>query len=271
MSEAPDTFTKDRMRWLDAIGAHPDLDAAAFKLAYLISGLVNRKTGDAWPSLDYLASAMGMNERSVRRLTDALVSRGFLSKSRGGDGRPNRYRMMLSDRTPMSTLSDDRPDTNVHFEISDRTSTSLRPDIHVRQTGHPCPPISLSISLNDLSEKNILVKAPPKPDLENEFEDLWSHYPKKRSKGRALKAFKAARKRVSLETISAGLMRYAAEREGQDPKYTKHLASWLNDECWNDEPAAPRPLASEGGGSGSWQSGKDRTRAALRIVREGSV
>ncbi|OKO71893.1 hypothetical protein AC630_31760 [Bradyrhizobium sp. AS23.2] len=42
-----------------------------------------------------------------------------------------------------------------------------------------------------------------------------------------------------------GAMRYAAERTGQDPKFTKHPATWLNGECWKDEPEPPaRPRMS---------------------------
>jgi hypothetical protein len=33
-------------------------------------------------------------------------------------------------------------------------------------------------------------------------------------------------------------MRYAAERTGEDDKYTKHPATWLNAECWKDAPTA---------------------------------
>ena len=36
-------------------------------------------------------------------------------------------------------------------------------------------------------------------------------------------------------------MRYAAERTGQDAHWTKHPATWLNNECWKDEPAPSPP------------------------------
>ncbi|MFO1131162.1 MAG: hypothetical protein U1E16_03965 [Hyphomicrobiales bacterium] len=264
-----DTLTKDRLQWLDAILADPDL-GATFRLAYLISGHVSRKTGDAWPGLGYLAATLGMNERSVRRMIDLLVSRGFLVKKRGGDGKPNRYRMVMSDRTPVSDQNETRPDTDVHSEISDRTFVTDRLDISVTQTGHQCPPNSLKNSLKELSEEeSISVSGTPKPDLE--FEDLWSHYPRKVAKGRARSAFKAALKRTDLPTIKAGVLRYAAERTGQDPQFTKHLASWLNAECWNDEPAPPRVEHMGSVIASTRQTGKDRTLAALRQVRGGDT
>lgn len=38
-------------------------------------------------------------------------------------------------------------------------------------------------------------------------------------------------------------MRYAAQRDDEDPRFTKHPATWLQGKCWLDEPgpAAARP------------------------------
>lgn len=81
----------------------------------------------------------------------------------------------------------------------------------------------------------------PKPDFESEFEkDLWPIYPRKAGKGQALKAYCAARKQTSREIIVAGAERYALERAGQDHSFTKHPATWLNGQCWLDEPTPPR-------------------------------
>jgi hypothetical protein len=41
------------------------------------------------------------------------------------------------------------------------------------------------------------------------------------------------------EELLAGAMRYAAERVGQDPKFTKNPATWLNKGSYADEPAQP--------------------------------
>lgn len=100
--------------------------------------------------------------------------------------------------------------------------------------------------------------ASPAPDLENkqtnkpeskkdiaplalEFDEtFWPAYPLKRGKADALKAFLAARKRASLEIIMAGVRRYAAERAGEDSKFTKHAQGWLSGDHWTDEPAPLR-------------------------------
>jgi hypothetical protein len=69
------------------------------------------------------------------------------------------------------------------------------------------------------------------------FEKFWRIYPKRVAKEAARKAFaKAVKDSVDPEVIIAGAKRYAITRGGQDPKYTKHPATWLNAGCWQDEP-----------------------------------
>lgn len=71
----------------------------------------------------------------------------------------------------------------------------------------------------------------------DEFDrDFWPVYPRKVGKGQAIKAYRAARKRASAEEITSGAKRYASDRSGQDPSFTKHPATWLNGQCWLDEP-----------------------------------
>ena len=67
-----------------------------------------------------------------------------------------------------------------------------------------------------------------------EFERFWKAYPRRVEKKAALAAFVKARKNVELEPLLAAVERYAAEAT---PGYTKYPASWLNKECWLDEPA----------------------------------
>jgi hypothetical protein len=278
-----DTFTKHRFEWLDRIAQEPSISPGAFRLAYVISGYINRGTGEAWPGIDHLATVLKVNEKSVRRLIDELVAAGHLTKKRGGDGRPNRYRMAFSDRTEMSDQTESRPDINVHSEQSspdnivhsdpasgeqtghfcpsDRTFLSL-------QTGQKCPPNPLNEPSEEPSEDISRSDAAPKsrkPKCGNErFEEFWQAYPRKVSKGGALKAWAKAVKTTDPATLIAGAMRYSAERTGQDPTYTKHAATWLNQGCWTDEAAPPRPPSPSAPRGGL--TAKDRTAAAVAAV-----
>jgi len=59
-------------------------------------------------------------------------------------------------------------------------------------------------------------------------------------KGQAVRAWGKAAKLADPDKIIAAAAAYARQRQGEDPKYTKYPATWLNGQCWDDEaPAAP--------------------------------
>lgn len=69
------------------------------------------------------------------------------------------------------------------------------------------------------------------------FGAFWSNYPKRRDREAAKKAWIAAIERgVEPKHIVDAAQGYARERFGQDPKYTKYPATWLNKGCYDDEP-----------------------------------
>lgn len=77
--------------------------------------------------------------------------------------------------------------------------------------------------------------------LEADFERFWSLYPRRTDKGAARIAYRAARKKTGVAEIETAARRYAANRDGQDPRYTKHPATWLNRESWlNEDDPSPR-------------------------------
>ena len=89
---------------------------------------------------------------------------------------------------------------------------------------------------------------------QHHFDTFYLAYPRKRDRGRAEKAYHAAIK-VLTDTrgaspdeaaviIQRAVDRYASERDGEDPKYTKHPATWLNAQAYLDEPD-PEPVDPE--------------------------
>jgi hypothetical protein len=76
---------------------------------------------------------------------------------------------------------------------------------------------------------------------DSNFETFYRQYPKHVAKAAALKAYRAVITKglATPEELLAGAMRYAAERSGQDARFTKHPATWLHGGCWADEPHAP--------------------------------
>lgn len=74
-----------------------------------------------------------------------------------------------------------------------------------------------------------------------EFDEFYAVYPKSKEKPAAIKAYRAAiNAGATPEQITTAATAYAAERLGQDARYTKLPATWLNKGCWADEPEGPR-------------------------------
>jgi hypothetical protein len=68
------------------------------------------------------------------------------------------------------------------------------------------------------------------------FGAFWLIYPKRKAKEEARKAWIAAIERgIDPAHIVQAAKAYAHERHGQDPKYTKYPATWLNKGCYDDE------------------------------------
>jgi hypothetical protein len=78
------------------------------------------------------------------------------------------------------------------------------------------------------------------------FDDFWRAYPKKVALTDAIRAFARAIDRAPPEEIIRGATRYAAERGGEDPRYTRNPATWLNKACWNDQTPSSRGFPRNG-------------------------
>lgn len=95
----------------------------------------------------------------------------------------------------------------------------------------------------------ILTLVPPVAErsVEDGFEQWWKVYPRRTAKGAAKKAWiRTAGVRPSLDAMLAATEAFAAERVGQNPKFTPYPATWLNAERWADErERGPRVIVDE--------------------------
>ena len=78
-----------------------------------------------------------------------------------------------------------------------------------------------------------------------EFENWWTEYPKKVAKPAALKAWKGAISKTSIEVLLDSVKAYAAKNANTEQTYIANPATWLNQERWNDEPEVPKMSESE--------------------------
>jgi hypothetical protein len=109
--------------------------------------------------------------------------------------------------------------------VRERARTCMHTETQKENT--PIPP----------KEKLYINNITPKPPLAAEpfFDAFWRVYPLKVGKGAARKAFRHACTRASADTIIDGVERYVQTKP--DPKFTKHPSTWLNSDCWLDEPS----------------------------------
>ena len=104
-------------------------------------------------------------------------------------------------------------------------------------------------------------------DYSPEFETFWSTYPRKEAKRQAWKAWGKAIERATPEQITAGASRYAND-PNRSARYTKHAATWLNADGWEDEPL---PAPSSPGASGRGYDPSDWLGQETRPTIEGEV
>jgi hypothetical protein len=236
-----DDFTRRQFQWLDQIAADPAVTAAGFLLAYRIAKHINRGTGDAWPSQPLLATEARLSVRSIRDLSDQLEAAGHLTVTASrGRGSSCRYRPILhAEPEPQS-----EPEGEPEAVTAARPESRESPD-----------------TVDDTAPKPAQ-RAKPK-DLTADFEAWWMQYPRKVSKGAARKSYDKARKSAAAEELEIGAMRYAAVRSREDPTYTKHPSTWLNNKCWLDEPEPAR------GNFGTSSRSQQPRRSYIDIALEG--
>ncbi len=59
-------------------------------------------------------------------------------------------------------------------------------------------------------------------------------------------AYAGAMQQATPDEIIRGAARYATERRGEDPHYTKNPATWLSKACWANPPPPSRAFPRDG-------------------------
>ncbi len=115
---------------------------------------------------------------------------------------------------------------------------------HIEQTilekkDSPSKPVSQPPPLAIASETR------PHKSIQKEFEQFYQAFPRHVGRGDAERAYWRSRKLASADQILDGARRYANARRGEDQKFTKHPATWLNGKGWLDEigGSPPQPQA----------------------------
>jgi hypothetical protein len=252
------SFAREKFLWLNQVRSDPELTPLAFMLAYVLADLVNEREGCAWPGVVHLASQCHVTEKGVKKVIRSLAERGHLSVEAGiGRGRTNRYRWIikLEDGRCISSASHARNDRGERlsgrrdadqvpisrqkgatgvppFDAEKGNCGSEKGELEFQKRGTPVPPTLFNESIYDLPERSSTRQHAQISSIG--FDNFWRIYPKKVDRGQALQAFVKASENAPFEDIVLGAMRYATERTGQDPRFTKHPVTWLSKACWTD-------------------------------------
>lgn len=184
---------------------------------------VNHATKTCHPSKALIAQYLGMDEKTVTRGIQELEDLGAITTIR-------RY-----DDAGRQTTND----YVLHVAPGGQNGGATRgPEIGGEEgdTGVP-----QTIYRKNYIQKNYNSSPRAKDADHPEFADFWKAYPRKQSRGQAVKSHKQAIRRVDASVI-LDAVRLQAKTEGyrlaRAPKYIPLASTWLNGDGWLDEPEA---------------------------------
>lgn len=263
------TFTSLKLDWINRINSDRRLSDYQSRAGVSLSFYFNHNAYDCYVGQNTLAERAGGEKRATQYALDALVALGYLGVTlRAGPNGTNIYRMMFPEaeesdqhvhadappEPPPVHVDAPPPCTEMHHPhappcaqtpvLEHLCMNTCAESISINRSsggGRPVKQLTLDVyqPKKDISEPKDIGQSKDPQSPENGFDEFWKHYPRKKSKGDARKAYISAvkNKKATPSELIAGAMRYAQERTGQDQKFTKHGSSWLNAECWLDEPA----------------------------------
>jgi hypothetical protein len=228
-------------RWIQAVLADPAFTHAQKSILVRLALHLNVKSGRCDPSIETVARGAAVRPRAVQTAFAKAQTLGYLIRHEGGGrGRTTGYTLVLKEGyTPSDTLHGDAAFTEtLHGQtLNGGAQKGARPRHKPRTAVHP----------NTENKKNIADN--------DDFGRWYAIYPKHRARGKARKAFERIIRsgKATVDELIAGATRYVAERQGQEQRFTKDPATWLNGECWADEPLpqfeqARTKTAAAGGG-----------------------
>lgn len=205
-----------------------------------------------------LARMTGTTEEEVKALLAELSRSGVSSVTRGGVvfsrrmvsdfSRANKGRKAVEKR--YAQTSEKAEENDGPNRSPSRSPITQRPESQ--------KPDSSSLRSEQRAPKMV------EPDG---FAEFYTTFPLKKARPKAAKAYADALKAgFSPADMLAGARRYAAERRGEESRFTAHPATWLNQRRWQDEPVSPQ--SSPGGRHGGQSSNPSFASSISRAVSE---
>lgn len=296
----------DRDDWLKLLLAVDSdaLSSSAKVVAIRIALHHNVESGQCNPTIGRLALGTGMSESTVRRMIRELEEAGWLGVDRTRGRHSNSFDLRAPTLSHAKGLNPVNGDSVEGSNPSNCGRVQAGPTLS-NEHSQPCQIEANPVTADTQKRESITAKGKANEidtlefelgrrgcgrrershseTEDDDFETWYRQYPKRVAKAAALKAYRAVvtKKLATPDELLAGAMRYAAERSDQDPRYTKHPATWLNGGCWADEPvksitgtidsdanglAAPPPNRTI---PPQWGRRESNTERLMRKLREG--
>ncbi len=183
------------------------------------------------PGLASIARTTGLGLSTVKRHLNIAESEGWATRTRNPDApslhAPTGYSMHVPPR-PAETLGPERAKG-----ARPRAGQGLGPE---NREARPTAGHNQTITRPKPDQKKKSRPATdPYTDLPG-FADFWDAYPRNVAKAAAAKAYRRALSRCGdAQLILKGAAAYR-DQPGRVAEFTKHPATWLNGDCWLDDP-----------------------------------
>lgn len=219
----------------------PTVTASALRVWHVIYTETLGRPG--WDlTYSQIGRKIGSDRRTAMRGVELLVDKGWLVKTQRqtteGDDAPNLYAVCREPFLPWNEGGGDTDARGGDRNVTRGGDTDVThqknhlPGEQPLDDGWTPPPSVHQFSL-------LPTKAKP-ATVEEEFDRWWKVVPKKVAKGQALRSFRAAVKKVPVDTLIAATEAGTGWNLDRPKQFQKHPSTWLVGECWLDEETTQR-------------------------------
>lgn len=171
--------------------------------------------GHCWPSMAQIAKRAGMTTRGAQLIIQRLVAAGHLTRAEV-PGKGCNYRV--------------HPRTTFTPELASPANETA--DTPERRSDKSSRTTSKKIKATPSSSPRVLA-------IVGDFDAFWLAYPRKVGRGAAERAYLKVCRVVPPDKILAAAHAYAASRADEDPQFTAHPTTWLNQGRYDDQIEGP--------------------------------
>jgi biotin operon repressor len=234
-----------------------ELDPIDKLMLLALADHANDEDWTCWPSLSHLERKTGLSRTTTWRVINRLVKHGAVQRAGIHPVGSTIYRLAVTDmkkvgaeRTYLGAqrngVGAERNTGQVHSETDvGAQCTPNRKEPSVKPSGTMPIPCGMGVVGDVADTPDSLQGGKVLPHIDPLFQRFWTAYPRKKSKGKALDAWKKLKPSEHLVTLMlAAIERAKTSKDWRkdDGQFIPYPASWLNAYGWEDEDhGQPKP------------------------------